>query len=719
MRTLLTAVAIAIATATGVVIVLLFVGAHGADRLPPWNRALTTTAFGVLLVVGAAAPVLGIRVLRAGARLGVGIYLVALVALVPLAGPWSSDPAIQTLPWGLTSVGGIVLAALVAGGERLGWALLVLWIAVITVCRFGIGSYTLSHLANDSQAVLTGATVCLIGAGALRASRAVDRATASAESAVVVEADERARLAARARAAAFVHDEVLAALRGIVDQVPGAGDALRRQARRALRTVDDGVGHGDAIARLADLAAGTGFVVEMERHPDAVLPPEPVLAAVRTATAQAIQNSVRHAGDGVPRRLRITALPDALRVDVSDEGQGFDPARVRSDRLGLRGSILRVMRAVDGGDARVHSDPGKGTRVEIEWRASETSGRGPDATDERRRLRVGLGSVTAVFVVTQGAVAIAAAFTTGDGTALLTLFGILAVAEILRRARGSELSLRRACVASALLLTVVAVALVTTPAPLTYGTGWFAPAAGFVLVAIALQGRTGVASGAGVALLLLVVAEGVRSGAEVLQVSIIVGRAALIVGLGLLLVVLLMRLQRRIAEQSARAIDAARRSAWDAATREELEEHLADGDRLARPLLERAARGAGEDAAGRARARAIEGHLRDRYRAGRLLHGDVADRAAAARERGVDVVLLDDGGPHVDAAALAALAPWLSALIAAARERVVGRLLPDGSSVLARTVVDGSIHEFPRKPPESVAETPRGEADVSVASPLS
>jgi signal transduction histidine kinase len=51
-------------------------------------------------------------------------------------------------------------------------------------------------------------------------------------------------------------------------------------------------------------------------------------------------------------------------VFVRDRGQGFDPAAVPEDRLGLRESVMaRMTRA--GGTARVRSEPGSGTEVSL------------------------------------------------------------------------------------------------------------------------------------------------------------------------------------------------------------------------------------------------------------------------------------------------------------------------------------------------------------------
>ena len=60
-----------------------------------------------------------------------------------------------------------------------------------------------------------------------------------------------------------------------------------------------------------------------------------------------------------------TAGP-AVRVEVRDRGVGFDPATIPAQRYGVRQSIVDRMASV-GGQARVESEVGQGTRWVLEW----------------------------------------------------------------------------------------------------------------------------------------------------------------------------------------------------------------------------------------------------------------------------------------------------------------------------------------------------------------
>ncbi len=87
---------------------------------------------------------------------------------------------------------------------------------------------------------------------------------------------------------------------------------------------------------------------------------------------EAVSNSLRHAG---AQRLCVSAevLEDnRVRLEITDDGQGFDPAALpRADRsapgrVGLGMQTMRERAAALGGHTTIHSERGKGTRVVVE-----------------------------------------------------------------------------------------------------------------------------------------------------------------------------------------------------------------------------------------------------------------------------------------------------------------------------------------------------------------
>jgi signal transduction histidine kinase len=80
---------------------------------------------------------------------------------------------------------------------------------------------------------------------------------------------------------------------------------------------------------------------------------------------EALSNALKHAG-----ALRVSVEmrydPEAVRIRVSDDGKGFDPAAagIGSRRLGLTSMRERV--AGLGGMLSIDSGPGRGTTVAVE-----------------------------------------------------------------------------------------------------------------------------------------------------------------------------------------------------------------------------------------------------------------------------------------------------------------------------------------------------------------
>ncbi len=92
-----------------------------------------------------------------------------------------------------------------------------------------------------------------------------------------------------------------------------------------------------------------------------------VARAVIQAAEEVLRNVFKHA-EIDSCRVRVEGDADHVRIEVTDDGRGFDPAGISPERYGIRRSIHKRMEAV-GGYARVESEPGKGTRIELEWKA--------------------------------------------------------------------------------------------------------------------------------------------------------------------------------------------------------------------------------------------------------------------------------------------------------------------------------------------------------------
>jgi signal transduction histidine kinase len=75
---------------------------------------------------------------------------------------------------------------------------------------------------------------------------------------------------------------------------------------------------------------------------------------------EALHNIATHAGaDHV--RVRLATDPERIRLEVEDDGKGFDPASQRGGGHGLVG--MRERAALAGGTLDVRSAPGEGTTI--------------------------------------------------------------------------------------------------------------------------------------------------------------------------------------------------------------------------------------------------------------------------------------------------------------------------------------------------------------------
>jgi signal transduction histidine kinase len=198
---------------------------------------------------------------------------------------------------------------------------------------------------------------------------------------------EQAALAAAVRQARFeadteqqraltrtVHDHVLAVLTAAVQLGGAVPPELQRAAASALDTLDQGAHDADAGSMAADAAAAhlretadhtaPGSAVDAQASEGEV--PRRAVVAVALASAEALRNSIRHSG--AEPRVAVRVAADEITVVVADDGAGFDLDGVDARRLGVRESIVGRMESLPGGTARVHSAPGRGTEVTLEWR---------------------------------------------------------------------------------------------------------------------------------------------------------------------------------------------------------------------------------------------------------------------------------------------------------------------------------------------------------------
>jgi len=149
------------------------------------------------------------------------------------------------------------------------------------------------------------------------------------------------------------------------DGLAAAIERLRRYASDLRPPALDMLGLVPAVeAYTRTLAESTGLEIQVRTEPIAgLLTPEAELALYRIIQ-EALSNAARHSGaDRV--EVRIGRNGGRVVATVEDRGRGFDLAEAeRAGAIGLLGMEERA--AWVGGRVRVESEPGHGTRVEIE-----------------------------------------------------------------------------------------------------------------------------------------------------------------------------------------------------------------------------------------------------------------------------------------------------------------------------------------------------------------
>jgi signal transduction histidine kinase len=214
----------------------------------------------------------------------------------------------------------------------------------------------------------------------------------------------------RNRLARDLHDTLAHSLAGLVVELEAVGTLLNldpkaaraelkkalglsraglNEARAAIRDLRESpaqnLGLGPALRQLTnDLSARTGLSVHAEfavSGPDLALPAETSDALYRIAQ-EALANVERHA-DASTVHMRLEMLDDALTLNISDDGVGFEPDGAAEGRYGLLG--MRERAEMIGAALKVTSQPDAGSqviiRLDLDPRAgaiSQESSRGKD-----------------------------------------------------------------------------------------------------------------------------------------------------------------------------------------------------------------------------------------------------------------------------------------------------------------------------------------------------
>ncbi|WP_238846830.1 hypothetical protein [Nocardia arthritidis] len=661
------------------------------------SRWWTPFAVSILLVTGTVLVVSafhGARMIRMAACMQVLAYLAA-AATLPLAceyGDLAPDGSWLIPLVGIPAVGGVLVWPRT-------WPVNLVLAGVVTVAAdlYVAGGPGVHSVAEDLlRTVSMEGFFAWIAARVLVTAIRLDAATAVAVRQAAVAASTEATERERARFAGLIHDNVLATLRETA-RVPDTA-VLSRAAERTLhrldesgggRTGDEPVTADEVVALLRDAVAEADCAVDFRTRVDraAAGVPRETVTALAAALGEAARNSARHAGFGgrpVTRRVEVVFDGNGVMAQFTDDGAGFEVARVAADRLGVRHSIFGRMRRVRGGDAVIRSAPGEGTTVTLRWtRADPIEPAVPTLiTAHGRSGAAGLLLLEAsvVFWMLGGL-----DFGLPAPNALIA-FGLAAlagVAALLPRQDPLLWPVTWFVVVVGPVGAAVIVLGYRGPTP-QFQVLWIAVATSSVLAVLAIRGRICPAALAlaGMSAVLLWAGGGVGGVFAGLGVPAATVLAVAVFAAALRPTLRSFHAARAVVAQHAGA------EARAAAQSRERDRQLAYFDRTARPVLELIAAGKPLSRNDVGECLLLEAQLRDRLRAPGLGSAEFVAAARGARRRGVDVTVLDDGGlePAPDDVREVVTATAVTELDAMSAGRITVRVLPAGRKAVATIV---------------------------------
>ncbi|MDO5533266.1 MAG: ATP-binding protein [Propionibacteriaceae bacterium] len=525
--------------------------------------------------------------------------------------------------------------------------------------------------------------------------------------------------AERDRWEAVLHDDVMAALAAATRSTTSSDPHVVDLASRAVTVLDaeasdlaaEPIPPAHLVRLLRDVAAAVspGAEVVDAAAPRAPLVPYPVATALAQAVREAVLNVEKHAeADSLVVTVGVEERPEGdvhVRVEVVDDGIGFDTETIPGRRLGIRLALRRRLRGV-GGDATVSSAPGEGTRVVLTWTgAGGVAERGSQAaaTTWRRHAtlaQVDVRPIATLMGLTSALFAVISALQIPSSPrpeliVLATLVSIVVTPLGLQRF-GQELSTWRAVAMLGGGVAIIALSLAAAPPPPwpVYATAFI----GMVCIITLLMraGQRRLLAWTLAVLAAITVFTGALAAGQALPR--VVGTAINPIGwmvVAEMLAVWLARVGQHLDRAQRAADDAAadnaaalvrlvRREVWVADVRSQVGEVLA---RLADPTVP-------ITDADRQVSRVLEGRLRDALRAANFSAPSLATAILSARLRGVEVTLVDNREGPLDDAVRGVVTRHLEKVVNAAQQgKIVARTAPQsyaGAVTIMQVDADGA-----------------------------
>jgi signal transduction histidine kinase len=619
----------------------------------------------------------------------------------PLA--WQSGQPATTSPWLWVCLGVAAVCLAVTNGTAWGFGYAIaagLLFAVIRMTPSGQG-LQLVGAVQDMIVLVMNSSVIIVALGVVgNAFKSLGEIEYASQREATAAAIDEALLDERHRLDGIVHDEVMTTL---VAAAQNPNDAhVSALAQRAVDRL--GEAEAPAEARLpvtgdqltwlvTDVVSALVPQAKITSSLDELAVPQQVASTFGMVVREVALNVAKHAKADHIEVALTSPTPGEVLITIADDGIGFDPEQVPKRRLGLQVSVVYRMWAI-GGHAEILSKPGQGTTVKLSWGSTEEIRRTtyePEAKPVKARRMPEIPELTRPSLVRLVWVVVLLQFLLGWTSLdmvnpqwpVFAAQGLAVVATMLALWH-SERNPMKAQLAALVVVVLLGVTfLVQWVLPEGEWPGyatWHSTVVMVLLIAILVRGQERIAW-VGVGLYAVVSAVW----------AVIQGLGApdvLRVGFGPFSWMLVAQLlQTWLIEMSDR-MDSSRRSsaAANQAIAQSFSKMVLRDVWLTQlraqvgPLLNRIADTEYElTDAERAACLAQESRLRDAMRAGNLVTELTSDAIEVARERGVDVRLVDSRGTRLPEDVRVALTHHLSRLLTDTNtKRVVARAAPEG-----------------------------------------
>lgn len=631
------------------------------------------------------------------------IYVtVVTFGLITWPAAWQSTEVANSSPWLWMCLGVASICLAVTTGTGWGFAYAIASGLLFAAVRMTPSGQAASMLGafQDMVNLVMNASVVIVALGVVsNAFKELDEAEAATRKEATDAAIEEALLEERHRLDGIVHDEVMTTL---VAAAHAPGDVhVAQQAQRAVDRLAQAEAPtearlpvtGDQLSWLVTdvvsaLVPQAKFVSSIEH----LAVPQQVASTLGMVVREVALNVAKHSHADEVEVTLSSPEKGAVHISIADNGVGFTPELVPKRRLGLQVSVVYRMWAI-GGTAEIHSSPGHGTVVNLNWSPDHST---VGEVEVPRRSRAGrvladIPDLSRPLLVRLVWVLVGLQFLLGwtsldQVTTIWPVFvaqGLAVVATWLTLSRTAEnpMKLRDAVLVVVLLIAVTLIVQAVLPNGFWPGYAtWHSSVVMVLLVTVLVRGQERV-SWTGVGLYAVISAVWAVTHGMGVPDTLRVGFTPFAWMLvAQLLQTWLIDMGDRL-NASRRSSAAANKAIAQSFSKLVLRDvWLTQLRAQVGPLLTRIAdtEHALSDEE-RAACLAQESRLRDAMRAGNLVTELTSDAIEVARGRGVDVRLVDSRGTRLPEDVRAALTRHLGRLLTDSNtKRVVARAAPEG-----------------------------------------